>query len=87
MILIWLDINVTLHGQVIQHVIEMFAIIERIFRKQYKEAKLYLWKNSGHPYVPRSKEAFDQIQEIFKFCDGLWPGIAESRDDMFYQLL
>ena len=62
-----------------QHVVEVFAIIERLFREQYGGVKLYLWKNCGHPSVPRSKEAFDQLQEILKFCHGLWPGNAESR--------
>ena len=62
-----------------QNVVEVFAIIERLFCEQYGVVKLYLWKNCGHPSVPRSKEAFDQLQEILKFCHELWPGNAESR--------
>jgi hypothetical protein len=57
----------------------MFKIIDIISHKQYGEVKLYLWKNSGHPYVPSSKEAFDQLQEIFKFCEGLQPGVTETK--------
>ena len=62
-----------------QNVVEVFAIIDRLFCEQYGVLKLYLWKNCGHPSVPRSKEAFDQLQEILKFCHGLWPGNTESR--------
>lgn len=43
--------------------------------------KPYLWKYGGHPHTPNSKELFDQLQCIVKFCHGVWPGSFHGTGD------
>ncbi|MCO5604407.1 hypothetical protein L7F22_058572 [Adiantum nelumboides] len=57
--------------------------IEKTLSAKKHALKLYLWKHSGHPFIPSTKEAFQGLQAILSFCCWLWPENAHGEDGDF----
>ncbi|MCO5587040.1 hypothetical protein L7F22_040985 [Adiantum nelumboides] len=57
--------------------------IEKTLSAKKNTLKLYLWKHSGHPFIPSTKEAFQGLQAILSFCGWLWPDNGHGEDGDF----
>ncbi|KAI5058508.1 hypothetical protein GOP47_0026678 [Adiantum capillus-veneris] len=55
--------------------------IEKMFSAKKRVLKLYVWKHSGHPLIPSTKEAFKELQALLSFCYWLWPDNAHGEAD------